>query len=82
VKLISTEDISECVCNQINLYVIQVISAVWHPFSKHGFVRTWILVTVPELKKFLGLMFVTEVIEDPNLKLCWTEVPVFETPVF
>jgi hypothetical protein len=37
---------------------------------------------VPELKQFLGLVFVTGIIEKPDLKMYWTVDPVFETPIF
>jgi hypothetical protein len=52
------------------------------PFTIHSLLHTWASVTLPELKKFLGLMFVTRIIDKPNLKLYWTEYPIFETPIF
>lgn len=66
VKLISTEVISEYVCDQTNLYAIQVISDALHSFSKHEFVKTWILVSA-RIEDFWGLMFVTELTEKPSL---------------
>jgi hypothetical protein len=42
---------------------------------------TWKCVTVPELKQFLGLVFVTVIIEKSDLKMYWTVDQVFETPI-
>jgi hypothetical protein len=39
VKLINTEDISEYVCDRINVCAIQVTSVVLHSCSKHEFVQ-------------------------------------------
>jgi hypothetical protein len=37
---------------------------------------------IPELKRFWELMFVTGIITKHTPKLCCSEEPVFETPVF
>jgi hypothetical protein len=44
--------------------------------------QTWTPVTVSELKAFLGLVFVTGIIDKPTLNIYWSEDPVFETPIF
>jgi hypothetical protein len=82
VNLFITEEFFEFICDQLNLYAEQVISAVPCPFMKYSLVQTWKRVTVPELKQFLGLMFVTSIIEKPDSKMYWTVDPVFETLIF
>jgi hypothetical protein len=79
---IVTNNNLEYVCEQINLYASQIIGATPHPFTKHPLFRTWTPVTVATLKIFLGLMFVSRPIHKPILKICWTEDPVFEIPIF
>jgi hypothetical protein len=82
VNLFITSNFLEYVCEQTNVYVNQVISAAPCPFTKHSQIQTLTPVTLPELKKFLGLMFVNGIISKPTLKFYWSEYPVFETPVF
>jgi hypothetical protein len=40
------------------------------------------VMTLLEMKQFIGLMLVTGIVQKPGLKMYWTEDPVFETPVF
>lgn len=60
------------VCDHTNLYANQVIGAAPRPVMKYSLVHTWVPGTVSELKKFLGLMFVTGLMNKPNLKLYYT----------
>jgi hypothetical protein len=82
VNLFITDEFFEFICDQTNLYAEQIISAAPRPFTKYSLVQTWKPVTVPELKQFLGLVFVTGIIEKPDLKMYWTVDSVFETPIF
>jgi hypothetical protein len=82
VNVFITDEFFEFICDQTNLHAEQVISAAPHPFMKYSLVQTWKPVTVPELKQFLRLVFVTGIIEKPDLKIYWTVDPVFETPIF
>jgi hypothetical protein len=81
-NLFIIDEFFEFICDQTNLYAEQVISAVPCSFTKYSLVETWKPVTVPELKQFLGLVFVTGIIEKSDLKMYWTGDPVFETPIF
>jgi hypothetical protein len=82
VNLFITDEFFEFICDQMNLYAEQFISAAPRLFMKYSLVQTWKPVTVPELKQFLGLVFVTGIIEKLDLKMYWTADPVFETPIF
>jgi hypothetical protein len=80
VKLFITDNFLEYIRGQTSLYASQVISAAPRPFTEHSLFQTWALVTVPELKKLLWLMFVTRIIDKLNLKRYSTDDHVFETP--
>jgi hypothetical protein len=82
VNLFITDEFFEFICDWMNLYVEQVTSVVPHPLMKYSVVQTWKPVTMPELKQFLGLVFVTGIIEKLDLKMYWTVGPVFEIPIF
>jgi hypothetical protein len=38
--------------------------------------------TVKEMKKFLGLTFITGITKKAKFKICWTDDCLFSTPVF
>jgi hypothetical protein len=61
------------------VYASQVISAALRPFTKHSQFQIWTPITVPELEKFWGLMFVTRIINKSALKLYWFNDHVFQT---
>jgi hypothetical protein len=67
--------------DQTNLYAGQVIGAASRPFTK-CLVQTWVPVTVCKLKEFLGLMFVTGIMNYVNLKSYCTQDTVFEPQIF
>jgi hypothetical protein len=82
VKIFIKNDFPEYVHDQTNFYASQIIKAATCPFTKHSLFRTCTPVTVPELKKFFGLMFVSGTTDMSNLKLHWAEDPVFGTSIF
>ena len=51
--------ITEIAVEQTNLYAQQLIAKMPHPVTKHARSEEWKPVTVIEMKKFLGLIFVT-----------------------
>ena len=52
------------------------------PVTKHTRSEDWKPVTVIEMKKFLGLIFVTGIIRKPKLELYWSTRGIFHTPIF
>ena len=52
------------------------------PISKHARSEEWKLVTVIEIKKFLGLIFVTDIVRKPKSELYWSMRGIFQTPLF
>jgi len=53
-----------------------------HPLTKLARSEEWKPVTVIEMKKFLGLIFVTGVVQKPKLELYWSMRGIFQTPIF
>jgi len=51
------------------------------PVTKHACSEEWKPITVIEMKKFLGLIFVTGIVRKPKLELYWLR-GIFQTPVF
>ena len=56
-----TPELIEIVVDQTNLYV-QQIAKMPRPVTKHARSEEWKPVTVIEMKKFLGLIFVTGIV--------------------
>jgi len=52
------------------------------PVTKHARSEEWKPVTVSEIKKFLGLIFVTGIVRKPKLELYWSTRGIFQTPIF
>jgi len=75
-------ELIEIVVDQTNLYVQQQIAKMPRPVTKHARSEEWKRVTVIELKKFLGLIFVTGIVRKPKLELYWSTRKIFQTPVF
>ena len=63
-------ELFEIVVDQTNLYAQQQIAKMPRP------------VTVIEMKKFLGLICVTGIVQKPKLELYWSMRGIFQTPVF
>lgn len=82
VNLFFTDEFFQHIVDQTNLYATQAISAAPRPFTKFSLYQNWVPVTVAEIKKFLGLTFITGIIKKPTLKMYWADDPVFGTPIF
>jgi hypothetical protein len=52
------------------------------PVTKHARSEQWKPVTIYEIKKFLGLMFLTGVIHKPKLEWYWSTRGILLTPIF
>ena len=52
------------------------------PVTKHARSKEWKLVTVIEMKKFLGLIFVTGIVRKPKLELHWSTRGIFRLLYF
>ena len=52
------------------------------PVTKHARSEEWKPVTVIEMKKVLGLIFVTGIVRKPKLELYWSTRGIFQTPLF
>jgi len=75
-------ELSEIAVDQTNLYAQQQIAKMPCPVTKHARSEEWKPVTVIEMKKFLGLIFVTGIVRKPKLELYWSTRGIFQTPVF
>ena len=52
------------------------------PITKHARSEEWKPVTVIEIKKFLGLIFVTGIVRKLKLELYWSTRGIFQTAIF
>ncbi|XP_054614360.1 piggyBac transposable element-derived protein 4-like [Dunckerocampus dactyliophorus] len=80
-ELILTDDLLQHIADQTNLYAKQFFQA--HPDTlPHSRGKVWKPVSVPELKTFFGLSFLTGYIKKPNLELYWSVDEIDATPYF
>jgi len=75
-------ELFEIVVDQTNLYAQQQIAKMPLPVTKHARSEEWKPVTVIEMKKFVGLICVTGIVQKPKLELYWSMRGIFQTPVF
>jgi len=75
-------ELIETVVDQTNLYAQQQIAKMPCPVTKQTRSEEWKPVTVIEMKKFLGLIFVTGIVCKPKLEMYWLMRLIFQTPVF
>jgi hypothetical protein len=77
-----TPELSQIVVNQTNLYAQQQIATVQRPVTKCVRNEQWKPVTIYEMKKCLGLMFLTGVTRKPKLEWYWSTRGILLTPIF
>ena len=75
-------ELIEIVVDQTNLYAQQQIEKMPRPVTKYARSEEWKPVTVIEMKKFLGLIFLTGIVPKPKLELYWSTREIFRTPIF
>ena len=81
-ELFLTDDLLQHIVDQTNLYASQYFAA--HPSTPlpHSRGNAWKPVSIPELKTFFGLSFLTGYIKKPNLEMYWSVDEVDATPHF
>jgi len=62
-------ELTEIVVDQTNLYAQQHNVKMPHPVTKHAPSEEWKPITVIEMKKFLGLIFVTDIVRKPKIRI-------------
>ena len=77
-------EILEHLVQQTNLYAKQSIESQTGNGTKlpHSQSKVWKVVNIYEMKKFLGLMFLTGIIRKPTLEDYWSTHSMIETPIF
>jgi len=75
-------ELTKIAVDQTNLYAQQQITKMPRPVTKHARSEEWKPVTVIEMKKFLGLIFVTGIVRKPKLELYWSTREIFQAPIF
>ena len=74
-------ELNEIAVDETNLYAQQQIMKMPRPVTKHAHSEEWEQVTVIEMKKFLGLIFVIGVVQKSKLELYWSMRGIFQTPI-
>ena len=77
-----TPELIQIVVNQTNLYAQQQIKTMAQPVTKHARSEQWKPVTIYEMKKCLGLVFLTGVIRKPKLEWYWSTRGILLTLIF
>ena len=75
-------ELTEIIVYQTNLYAQQQIAKMPCPVAKHACSEQWKPVRVIEMKKFLGLIFVTGIVRKPKLELYWSTRGFFRLRYF
>ena len=78
------DNIIEHIVQQTNLYAEQSIQCQQEQDKQqpHSRSRAWKPVTLVELKKFFGLLFLTGIIRKPTLQSYWSTDELISTPMF
>ena len=81
-ELLLSDEVLALIVEQSNLFADQCIALcdrVGEPFSRGN---AWTPLTVSELKRFLGLLFLTGLIRKPTLAEYWSTHTALQTPYF
>ena len=70
-------ELIEIVVDQTNLYAQKQIAKMPRPVTKHARSEEWKPVTIIEMTKFLGLIFVSGIVRKPKLELYWSMRGIF-----
>ena len=83
-ELFMNDEILEYLVEQTNLYAEQSIDSQTAKNEQlpHSRSRAWKPVNISEMKKFLGLMFLTGIVRKPTLEDYWSTDSMIETPIF
>lgn len=81
VELFLSDELVQNIVDQTNLYANQCVQAETDA-SLHARIHAWKPVTVPEMKTFLGLFFLTGIIRKPDLEMYWSTDEILATPFF
>ncbi|XP_014677366.1 PREDICTED: piggyBac transposable element-derived protein 4-like [Priapulus caudatus] len=77
-SLFITLELLQSLVYQTNLYAAQQLKdVVLKPFSR---LRFWKPTTVPEMKKFLGLLILMGIVRKPQMEMFWSTDEMLETP--
>ncbi|XP_061637356.1 piggyBac transposable element-derived protein 4-like [Phyllopteryx taeniolatus] len=80
-ELFLTDELLQRIADQTNLYATQYFQAQSESLP-HSRVHAWKPVSVPELKTFFGLSFLTSYVKKPSIGLYWSVDEVDATPHF
>ena len=80
-ELFLSDELLQDIVEQTNRYAEQCLRTVSESIPQSR-MHAWKPVTVPELKTFLGLYFLTGVIRKPSLKMYWCTDEILATPYF
>jgi len=75
-------ELIEIAVDRTNLYAQQQIAKMPRPVTEHARSEEWKLVTAIEMKKFLGLIFVTVIVRKPKLDLYRSTRGIFRLQYF
>ena len=68
------------IVDQTNLYARQYITKNIDNLGVR--VERWVAISVEELRAFLGLIFLTGIVNKPELSMYWSENELYSTPYF
>jgi hypothetical protein len=77
-----TPELIQIVVSQTNLYTQKQIATMSRPITKHACSEQWKPVTIYEMKKCLGLLFLTGVVRTPKLESYWSTRGILLTSIF
>ena len=81
-ELLLSDEVLQLIVLQTNLYADQCIALLDQLAMPYSRVNAWKPLTVGELKRFLGLLFLTGLIRKPSLEEYWSVHTALETPYF
>ena len=67
---------------ETNSFAEQFLAAAAEKTRTNSYIGKWVPVTLPEMKKFLGLVILMGIIYKPSIPLYWSTDELFSTPIF
>ena len=82
VELYLTQEMFTLLITESNRFAKQYISSVDETVRNNTYVGKWEPVTVPEMKKFIGLTMLMGIVYKPTIHMYWSIDEIYSTPIF
>ena len=79
-KLYLSDEVFTILVTETNRFAKQFLAAATEKTRTNSYVGKWVPVTLPEMKRFLGLVILMGIIYKPSIPLYWSTDELLSTP--